>query len=101
MLYHFCPFCFRKINPARFLTYSFLKGMALVSSAPLEASAAVLKPSEAVPESSISVQGPQFDKSYNLQDFLASYQRIGFQATSLSKAIEIVDQMVRCPFHRQ
>ncbi|KAJ3571427.1 hypothetical protein NP233_g3766 [Leucocoprinus birnbaumii] len=60
---------------------------------PSDASAAILKPSEAVPESSISVQGPQFDKQYDLQEFLASYQRIGFQATSLAKAIEIVDRM--------
>ncbi|KAF9451691.1 deoxyhypusine synthase [Macrolepiota fuliginosa MF-IS2] len=60
---------------------------------PSGASAAILKPSEAVPDSAISVKGPQFDKPYNLQEFLASYQRIGFQATSLSRAIDIVDHM--------
>jgi hypothetical protein len=69
--------------------------MATQPSVPTGASAAILKPSEAVPESSVSVQGPQFDKQYDLQGFLASYQRIGFQATSLSKAIDIVNNMVR------
>jgi len=69
--------------------------MATPTQVPPEASAVILKPSEAVPESSISVRGPQFDKQYNLQDFLASYQQIGFQATSLSRAIEIVNHMVR------
>jgi len=68
--------------------------MATPTQVPPEASAVILKPSEAVPESSISVRGPQFDKQYNLQDFLASYQQIGFQATSLSRAIEIVNHMV-------
>lgn len=61
---------------------------------PSGASAAILKPSEAVSDSAISVKGPQFDKPHDLQEFLASYQRIGFQATSLSKAIDIVDRMV-------
>lgn len=61
---------------------------------PSGASAAILKPSEAIPDSAISVKGPQFDKPYNLQEFLASYHRIGFQATSLARAIEIVDHMV-------
>jgi len=67
--------------------------MATPTHVPPEASAVILKPSEAVPESSISVRGPQFDKQYNLQDFF--YQQIGFQATSLSRAIEIVNHMVR------
>jgi len=69
--------------------------MATRTHVPLGASAAILKPSEVVPESSVPVLGPQFDRQYNLQDFLASYQQIGFQATSLSRAIEIVNRMVR------
>ncbi|KAL9712679.1 Deoxyhypusine synthase [Leucoagaricus gongylophorus] len=67
--------------------------MAARTHVPLGASAAILKPSEVVPESSVPVLGPQFDRQYNLQDFLASYQQIGFQATSLSRAIEIVNRM--------
>lgn len=65
------------------------------SQIPAGAAAAVLKRSEPLPETTISVQGPDLDKSSSLQDLLGSYERIGFQATSLGKAIEIVNRMVR------
>lgn len=65
------------------------------SQIPKEAAAAVLKRSEPLPETAISVQGPDLDKPLSLQDLLNSYERIGFQATSLGKAIEIVNRMVR------
>lgn len=65
------------------------------SKIPAEAAAAVLKRSEPLPETAISVQGPDFDKFLSLQDLLSSYERIGFQATGLGKAIEIVNRMVR------
>ena len=61
---------------------------------PKGASAAVLQPSEPVPENAISVQGPNFDNSLSLHQFLAAYERVGFQATSLGKAIDIVNRMV-------
>ena len=64
---------------------------------PTCASAAVLKPSEPMPEYAVSVQGPDFDEPLSLQDFLKSYERIGFQANSLGKAIGIVNRMV-CSF---
>ncbi|KAF8655248.1 hypothetical protein AX16_003151 [Volvariella volvacea WC 439] len=60
---------------------------------PASVSAAVLQPSEALPESSLSVKGPNFDNNLTLQQLLASYERIGFQATSLGRAIEIVNKM--------
>ncbi|KAG1770090.1 Deoxyhypusine synthase [Suillus occidentalis] len=47
---------------------------------PAEASAAVLQPSEPIPDSAIS-------------EFLKSYERIGFQASSLGRAIDIVNRM--------
>lgn len=65
------------------------------SQIPVGAAAAVLKRSEPLPETAVSVQGPDFDKSTSLQDLLSNYETIGFQATSLSKAIEIVNRMVR------
>ena len=65
------------------------------SQIPAGAAAAVLKRSEVLPETAVSVQGPDFDKSLSVQDLLSSYERIGFQATSLGKAIEIVNHMVR------
>jgi len=48
-----------------------------------------------MPEYAVSVQGPDFDEPLSLQDFLKSYERIGFQANSLGKAIGIVNRMVR------
>ncbi|OJA14673.1 hypothetical protein AZE42_02403 [Rhizopogon vesiculosus] len=60
---------------------------------PAEASAAVLQPSEPVSDSAISVQGPDFEKKPSLQELLKSYERIGFQASSLGTAIDIVNRM--------
>jgi len=61
---------------------------------PSGASSAVLKPSDPVSEDAVSVQGPNFDNSLDLQQFISSYERIGFQANSLGKAIHIVNKMV-------
>ncbi|KAJ7095349.1 Deoxyhypusine synthase [Mycena belliarum] len=60
---------------------------------PTGASAAVLVPSAPMPESSVAVEGPNFDFPLSLQAFIKSYERIGFQATSLGRAINIVNQM--------
>ncbi|KAG2077452.1 Deoxyhypusine synthase [Suillus decipiens] len=60
---------------------------------PAEASAAVLQPSEPVSDSAISVQGPDLEKNLSLQELLKSYERIGFQASSLGRAIDIVNRM--------
>lgn len=68
--------------------------MASSSSVPTGASAAVLKPSDPIPKTSVSVQGPNFDEAITLDGLLESYKRIGFQANSLGKAIEIVNKMV-------
>lgn len=65
------------------------------TSVPAEASAAVLQPSEPIPDSTISVHGPDFEKKPSLQELLKSYERIGFQASSLGRAIDIVNRMVR------
>jgi deoxyhypusine synthase len=62
---------------------------------PAGASAAVLQSSESIPDSSISVNGPNFEDKLTLSQFLQSYERIGFQATSFGKAVGIVNRMVR------
>ncbi|KIP09167.1 hypothetical protein PHLGIDRAFT_68073 [Phlebiopsis gigantea 11061_1 CR5-6] len=67
--------------------------MASSSSIPSGASAAVLKPSEPMSDFAVSVVGPNFDEGIDLQQLLASYNRIGFQANSLGKAIDIVNKM--------
>jgi deoxyhypusine synthase len=67
------------------------------SSIPNGASAAILKHSEPVPDEAVAVQGPNFDERPTLETLLDSYERIGFQANSLGKAINIVNKMVRAP----
>lgn len=61
---------------------------------PAVAAAAVLLPSAPVSDTAVSVQGPDFDQPQTLQSLLQSYERIGFQANSFGKAINIVNQMV-------
>lgn len=65
-------------------------------SVPSAAQASVLKESDPVPADAISVKGPDFDNRLELDGFLRSYERIGFQATSFGRAIDIVDKMVSC-----
>lgn len=64
---------------------------------PAGASNAILLPSQPIPEDTLSVEGPDFDKNVDLDGLLGSYERIGFQATSLGRAIQIVDKMVSKP----
>lgn len=61
---------------------------------PDEVSSAVLKPSDPIPQDAVSVQGPNFDSPLDLQQFISSYERIGFQANSLGRAIQIINRMV-------
>lgn len=65
---------------------------------PTGASAAVLQRSDPISEGAISVQGPNFDTPLSLLQFLQSYERIGFQANSFGKAINIVNKMVNLAF---
>ncbi|KAH9853655.1 Deoxyhypusine synthase [Lenzites betulinus] len=65
----------------------------MAQSIPTGASAAVLKPSEPMPDFAVSVEGPNFEQDISLQQLLDSYKRIGFQANSLGQAIDIVNKM--------
>lgn len=67
----------------------------IMDTATLPGASAVLIASAPVPSGSVPVQGPDFESSLDLQDLLSSYDKIGFQATSLGKAIHIVNKMVR------
>lgn len=64
---------------------------------PHGASAAILKQSEPVSDEAVAVQGPNFDERPTLDTLLDSYERIGFQANSFGKAINIVNKMVGAP----
>jgi deoxyhypusine synthase len=78
-----------------FWVYNFFGMVPSDSSIPVGAAAAILQPSDPLPDHAISVQGPDFEKPLSLEGLLKSYERIGFQANSLGRAIHIVNEMVR------
>lgn len=61
---------------------------------PTGAEAAVLLQSVEMPEDAVLIQGPDFNKKLSLSDLMASYRTMGFQASGLGEAIDIVEQMV-------
>ncbi|CDS02912.1 hypothetical protein LRAMOSA00314 [Lichtheimia ramosa] len=62
---------------------------------PAGAEAAVLLQSVEMPEDAVLIQGPDFNKKLSLSDLMASYRTMGFQASGLGEAIDIVEQMRR------
>jgi deoxyhypusine synthase len=58
------------------------------------ATASVLLRSAPISENSVTVKGPDFNQHLTLHELLESYSRIGFQASSVGKAIEIINKMV-------
>lgn len=69
-----------------------------MSSIPASAAAAVLVQSESLPEDAITIKGPDLAEPLSLTELLSSYQRIGFQASSLSTAVNIIQNMVRITY---
>lgn len=59
------------------------------------AHASVLMPSEAIPPNAVHIRGPDLSKPIDLTELLQSYERIGFQATGMARAIQVVEEMVR------
>ncbi|GAA94433.1 uncharacterized protein L969DRAFT_20370 [Mixia osmundae IAM 14324] len=57
------------------------------------AQAALFVSSEKLPDEAVRIQGPDFNRPFELQQLLDSYARIGFQAAGLSRAIEVIDKM--------
>lgn len=58
------------------------------------AQAAVFAPSTSLPEGTVKIKGPDFDQPQDLDGLMAAFGSIGFQATGVSRAIEIIDKMV-------
>ncbi|OZJ05572.1 putative deoxyhypusine synthase [Bifiguratus adelaidae] len=54
---------------------------------------AVLMQSVAMPADAVKIQGPDFNSPQSLSDLLTSYKTVGFQASALGKAIDIVNKM--------
>ncbi|KAI8072692.1 deoxyhypusine synthase [Gongronella butleri] len=61
---------------------------------PKGAQAAVFVESVAMPSDATLVKGPDFNTPLSLTDLLSSYKHMGFQASSLGEAIDIVEQMI-------
>ncbi|KAK0537507.1 Deoxyhypusine synthase [Tilletia horrida] len=66
---------------------------AAAAAGPSSAQAAVFVPSVSLPESTPQIQGPAFDDPQTLESLLAAYGTIGFQATALSRAVDIINDM--------
>lgn len=68
------------------------------AAAPSGATDAVLKPSEPVPEGAREVQGIDFNqyagRSITVEELIAGYSSMGFQATSVGEAVRIINDMV-------
>lgn len=68
------------------------------SAAPSGATGAVLKPSDPVPDSAIPVQGLDFDKfkdrNMTVAELVEGMKNMGFQASSIGQAVEVVNGMV-------
>jgi len=66
-----------------------------VTAAPAAATAAVLVPSQAMPDDAIQVKGYDFNQGVDYCSLMASMVQTGYQATNLGLAIEQVRKMVR------
>lgn len=68
------------------------------SQRPSGAAAAVLKPSDPVPEGAKQVQGIDFndyaDRSITVEDMISGMANMGFQASSVGEAVRIINNMV-------
>lgn len=56
-----------------------------------EARESIFKKAEKI--TGTEIKGPNFNKEYSLKEFIESYSSIGFQASNLGKAIEIIKKM--------
>ncbi|XP_062982139.1 deoxyhypusine synthase [Elgaria multicarinata webbii] len=61
---------------------------------PAGAVAAVMKPSEELPEGSVTVRGYDFDRGLDYHALLESYLTTGFQATSFGQAVNEINRMI-------
>jgi deoxyhypusine synthase len=67
--------------------------------APAGVTDAVLKPSDPVPAEAVPVRGLDFDafadRNITVAELVENLKNVGFQATSIGQAVDIVDGMVR------
>lgn len=67
-------------------------------SAPSAATDAVLKPSDPIPEGAVPVKGLDFDsfadRNVTVAELVENLAKVGFQASSIGQAVDIVNGMV-------
>lgn len=67
--------------------------------APTGVADAVLKPSDPVPAEAIPVKGLDFDafadRNITVAELIENLKNVGFQATSVGQAVDIINGMVR------
>lgn len=90
-------FCYPSSTQTLFFLAKFMAGQD-TTVLPLNAAAAVFQRSDPVPADTVVVEGPDFDQFIDLQALLSNYHRIGFQASSLGRAIDVVNKMVNILF---
>lgn len=66
----------------------------MIPETPQSALEAVFVPSEQVPADAEIVKGYDFNQGIDYSLLMESYRRIGYQATSMGQAIEILNRMV-------
>ncbi len=68
--------------------------------APSSVTAAVLKPSEEMPEGSQKVEELDFNahagRAITVEDLVSGMNHMGFQASSIGEAVRIINEMVCC-----
>jgi deoxyhypusine synthase len=66
---------------------------------PSAAKGAVLKSSDPVPDDAVPVKGLDFDafahRNITVAELVDSWKNVGFQATSVGQAVDIINDMVR------
>ncbi len=84
------------IRPAQMVQET--NGVGPHTGAPSHATDAVLKPSDPVPDGAQEVKGIEFDKfreqDITVSELVAGMATMGFQASAVSKAVQIVNDMV-------
>lgn len=62
--------------------------------APAEATASLFVASTPVPDHFKPIRGPDFEEEQDVHSLLTAFGSIGFQATGMHKAVDIIEKMV-------
>lgn len=67
------------------------------AAAPAGATASLFVSSAPVPDDFEDVRGPNFEERQDVQSLIDSFARVGFQASGVHKAVQIIEKMVGTP----